>query len=186
MLNPFRASVGESWLVSRDVLAHQYEFQRDPNSVHLECRCLSALSGRGLSVQSRAPLWIYAESALARPTACHDAKFHEMCSGESEHTAAALLLHEHEQAHGGVVISERRRLPVDITPPESKERARLARSGPGRPNMPCLIADLRDSRLVVAVLQFRSHHNGYPYLGRIALERPEPHTATLSRTEPDR
>ncbi len=109
-----------------------------------------------------------------------------MRRGESEHTAAAVLLHEDKQAYGMVVITEGRRLPVYISPPKGKERARLGRSVPGRPDMPRLIVDLRDTRLIVTVLQLRSHHNGHPYLGRIALERTELHTATLSRPDSHR
>ena len=143
---------------------------------------LSTLRGRGLSIQLRAPARVYPEPTLARPLPRCDPEFGEMRAGEPKHAASALLFDEDKQARAQIVITERRRRSVRVSLPEGDESARLGRRGSRSPDMPRLVADLGNARLIVTVLQLGGHRNGHPYLGRVDLERTELHTAKLSHS----
>lgn len=103
-----------------------------------------------------------------------------MRAGESKHSASALLFHEDKQARGKIVITERHRRSIGVSLPEADESTRLGRSVSRSPDMPRLVANLGNARLVVTVVHLGSHRNGQPHLGCIGLERTESHAAKLS------
>lgn len=150
------------------------------NSILLKRGSLSALRGRCLSIQLRTPARIRPEATFAGPSPRGDPKPGEIRASEAEDAALALLFHEYKQACVNVVIAEGRRRSIHTARPECDESAGLGRRITRSPNMPCLVSDLDNSRLIVTVLRFRRHRNGHPHLGRISLERTELHPARLS------
>lgn len=91
-----------------------------------------------------------------------------------------MLRHEDKQPRSGIVIAERRRVPIRVSLPERDEGTRLGRDVTRSPDMPDLFTDLDNPGLVVAVLHLGNHFSGHDHLSRIRREGIEPHAATIS------